>query len=186
MSVPETAAVPASATWEYLTRPDELRSILPGTVASTTTAQRGRSAIRQILNKVDDRLLVIVGPCSLHDRETAVEYADRLREIAGKLSDDLFVVMRAYVEKPRTSFGWTGLAHAPDLFGPPDPEQGFRLARSILAEITGMTVPVAVEWLTAVAPAYLDDLVSWGCIGARTVEAQPYRHLASGLSMPIG
>jgi salicylate synthetase len=186
MSVPETTAVSAGATWEHLTRPDELRDILPATTASTTTVHCGRSAIRQILDNADDRLLVVVGPCSLHDRETAVEYAGRLREIAEKVSDDLFLVMRAYVEKPRTSLGWTGLAHAPDPAGPPDPERGFRLARTILAEITDMTVPVAVEWLTTVAPAYLDDLVSWGCIGARTIEAQPYRQLASGLSMPIG
>jgi salicylate synthetase len=186
MSVPEAISESVGTTWEKLTSPDELRRTVPATAVSTTTARHGRSVIRRVLDSADDRLLVIAGPCSLQDRETALEYADRLRKVADELSDDLVVVMRAYVEKPRTSFGWTGLAHAPDLFGAPDPERGLRLARSVLADITDMAVPVAVEWLTTVSPAYLADLVSWGCIGARTIESQPHRHLASALAMPVG
>lgn len=186
MSVPEAISESIGTVWEKLTSPDELRRTVQATAVSTTTAHQGRSVIRRILDSADDRLLVIAGPCSLQDRETALEYAGRLQKIADELSDDLVVVMRAYVEKPRTSFGWTGLAHAPDLFGAPDPERGLRLARSILADITDMAVPVAVEWLTTVSPAYLGDLVSWGCIGARTIESQPHRHMASALAMPIG
>jgi salicylate synthetase len=174
------------STWEPLTRPDELRDTVPATMESVRTAQDGRTAIRRILTGADDRLLVIVGPCSLQDKESSLDYAGRLRDIAERLSDDLVVVMRAYVEKPRTALGWAGLAHAPDLLGPPDPQQGFLLARSVLADITGMGVPVAVEWLTWVGPAYLEDLVSWGCVGARTVEAQPHRQMASALPMPVG
>jgi salicylate synthase/phospho-2-dehydro-3-deoxyheptonate aldolase len=139
-----------------------------------------------VLNGTDDRLLVIVGPCSIHEQEAAVEYAGRLSELADTLSDDLLVVMRTYFEKPRTSVGWPGLALSPDLHGPPDPERGFRLARQLMAEITDMGVPVAVEWLTPVAPAYFEDLVAWGSIGARSVENQTYRQMASSLAMPIG
>jgi salicylate synthase/phospho-2-dehydro-3-deoxyheptonate aldolase len=174
------------STWEPLTRPDELRDTVPATMESVRTTQDGRTAIRRILTRADDRLLVIVGPCSLQDKESSLDYAGRLRDVAERLSDDLFVVMRAYVEKPRTALGWAGLAHAPDLLGPPDPQQGFLLARSVLADITGMGVPVAVEWLTSVGPAYLEDLVSWGCVGARTVEAQSHRQMASALPMPVG
>lgn len=164
----------------------ELRSAVPGSVTAKTTASHGRSTVRCVLNGTDDRLLVIVGPCSLHDRESALDYAGRLRETAARLSDDLVVVMRAYVEKPRTALGWAGLAFAPDPLGPPDPGRGFPLVRSILADIAGLGMPIAVEWLSTIGPAYLDDLVSWGCIGARTVEAPTHRQLASALDMPIG
>lgn len=171
---------------ERVTSPEELRRAVPGSAAAAVTSLRGRSAARRILNGVDDRLLVVVGPCSLHDRESTLEYAERLKGVAEDLSDDLSVIMRAYVEKPRTSFGWPGLAHAPDLLGPPDPERGIRLARSILADITGLGLPVAVEWLTVFGPAYFEDLVSWGCIGARTVEDPTHRSMAGALAMPIG
>jgi anthranilate synthase component 1/salicylate synthetase len=169
-----------------LATPAALRDAVPGTAAAKTTVSNGKSAVRSVLNGADDRLLVIVGPCSLHDAETALDYAGRLRETAERLSEDLVVVMRAYVEKPRTALGWAGLAFTPDPFGPPDPQRGFPLVRSILADIAGLGMPVAVEWLSAIGPAYLDDLVSWGCIGARTVEAQTHRQLASALDMPIG
>jgi salicylate synthetase len=145
-----------------------------------------RAEIRRVLSGADDRLLVLVGPCSIQDEQAAIEYAARLRRITESLSDDLLIVMRTYFEKPRTSLGWPGLALYPDPHGPADPERGFQVARSLLAEITGMGVAVGTEWLTVAAPAYLDDLVAWGCIGARTVEGPPHRHLASALPMPVG
>ncbi|MFJ2008671.1 salicylate synthase [Streptomyces chartreusis] len=187
MTIPTPVSESAStAAWEPLTTPDAVRQLVPRTTAAATTVERARTEIRQVLTRTDDRLLVIVGPCSVHDPEAAIEYAGRLRKIADSLSGELLIVMRTYVEKPRTVLGWPGLAAAPDLNGPPDPERGFRLARSLMAEICGMGVPVATEWLTTVAPAYLADLVAWGCIGARTVESQIHRQLASWLPMPIG
>ncbi|WSU56310.1 3-deoxy-7-phosphoheptulonate synthase [Streptomyces sp. NBC_01092] len=179
----ESAGTPA---WEPLTRPGELMQRIPRTSAAAVAVERGRTAVRQILTGTDDRLLVIAGPCSVHDPETVIEYASRLKEIADSLSDELLIVMRTYVEKPRTVVGWPGLAVAPDLDKPPDPERGLRLARALMAEIAGLGLPIAAEWLTTVAPAYLADLVAWGCIGARTVESQIHRHRASSLPMPIG
>ncbi|MCC8243056.1 salicylate synthase [Saccharothrix luteola] len=186
MATSEVPGGSARAVRERVTSPEELRRAVPGSAAAAVTSLQGRSAVRRILNRADDRLLVVVGPCSLNDRDSTLEYAERLKGVAEDLSDDVFVVMRAYVEKPRTSFGWPGLAHAPDLLGPPDPERGIRLARSILADITGLGLPVAVEWLTVFGPAYFEDLVSWGCIGARTVEDPTHRSMAGALAMPIG
>ncbi|MDX3191649.1 salicylate synthase [Streptomyces sp. MN03-5084-2B] len=186
MTVPAATTAPAATSWDTLATPAELRRAIAGTATARTTATDGKAVIRRILNGVDDRLLVIAGPCSLHDRETALDYAGRLRDLAAQLSDDVFVVMRAYVEKPRTALGWEGLAVTPDPVGPPDPGRGFPLARAILADITALGVPIALEWLSTVGPAYLADLVSWGCIGARTVEAPTHRQLASVLDMPVG
>lgn len=176
----------ARAVHERVAGPEELRRAVPASAAAAVTSLQGRSAARSILDGADDRLLVVVGPCSLHDKESALEYAERLKGIADDLSDDLSVIMRAYVEKARTAFGWSGLAHTPDLLGPPDPARGIRLARSIFEEIASLGVPVAVEWLTVFSPAYFEDLVSWGCIGARTVEDPTHRSMAGALAMPIG
>lgn len=169
-----------------VTSPGDLLDLMPRTLPVLTTVERARSAIRQILNGTDDRLLVIVGPCSVHEREATLEYANRLREVAATLSDNLLIVMRAYVEKPRTTVGWRGLVVNPDPDGPSDPERGLRLARSLMLDITALGVPVATEWLSTAAPAYLSDLVAWGCVGARTVESPIHRQLASSLPMPIG
>lgn len=172
--------------WETLESPSSMRNLVPGSPESSATTTSARRSIRRVMNGDDDRLLVIVGPCSLHDRDAAVEYAGLLREIAEELADDLLVVMRAYVEKSRSALGWPGMVMMPGVTGPAAPDQGLHVARSLLAEITGMGVPVAMEWTNVFAPAYLDDLVSWGCLGARSVEAQAFRQLASALTMPVG
>jgi anthranilate synthase component 1/salicylate synthetase len=175
-----------NSVWEPMISPASLQDMVPATGQSALLVQRARTSICQVLEGTDDRLLVIVGPCSIHERESALDYADRLAVLAEKLSDDLVVVMRAYVEKSRTALGWPGLALAPELHGTPAPVDGFRLARSIMAEIVELGLPVGVEWLSLISPTYLGDLAAWGCIGARTVEGMAYRQMASALAMPIG
>jgi 3-deoxy-7-phosphoheptulonate synthase len=138
------------------------------------------------LNRRDRRLLVIAGPCSVHDPAAAAEYADRLRAQADRFADDLLIVMRVYFEKPRSTVGWKGFINDPALDGTGDVSTGLRLARKLLLEVVGRGLPVAVEFLDPITPQYIADTVAWGAIGARTVESQVHRQLASGLSMPIG
>ena len=145
-----------------------------------------RAQIRDILHGRDDRMLAIVGPCSIHDPKAAHEYATRLAELADELKRDLLIVMRVYFQKPRTTIGWKGLINDPDIDGEFDIRKGMWLARKVLRDVVGMGLPAATEWLDPITPQYLCDLVSWGAIGDRNTESQVHRELASGLSMPIG
>nr|WP_234376621.1 3-deoxy-7-phosphoheptulonate synthase [Streptomyces sp. CB01201] len=166
--------------------PGELFRVLPLTGAAARSVSAGRRMTRRVLAGDDDRLLVIVGPCSVHDMDVGLAYAESLGELAHRLADDVAVVMRVYVEKPRTSVGWTGLLADPALDGSLDVDRGLRTARELMLRIAEQGLPIATEWLSPAAPAYLADLISWGAIGARTVESQVHRQLASGLPMPVG
>ena len=145
-----------------------------------------RNVIRSIVRRKDPRLLAIVGPCSIHDREVAIEYANRLSSLRERLSDKIYVIMRVYFEKPRTVLGWRGLITDPHLDGSYDIPEGLRQAREILLEITALGVPAGSEMLDPIVPQHIDDLISWAAIGARTTESQIHREMASGLSMPVG
>ena len=145
-----------------------------------------RQAIRDVLHGRDDRLLVITGPCSVHDPKAALEYARRLSAVNERLKDRLLIVMRVYFEKPRTTVGWKGLINDPDLDGTFNIRKGIRLARQVLWQVLGQGIPAATEWLDPITPQYLSDAVSWGAIGARNTESQVHRELASGMSMPMG
>ena len=147
---------------------------------------RTRKTIHQILNGKDDRLLVVIGPCSIHDPAAAVEYARRLKEMRDHYADTLEIVMRVYFEKPRTTVGWKGLINDPYLDGSFRIDEGLRIARQLLIEINRMGLPAASEFLDVISPQYIADLIAWGAIGARTTESQVHRELASGLSAPIG
>jgi 3-deoxy-7-phosphoheptulonate synthase len=145
-----------------------------------------RQSIQRILHNHDDRLLVIVGPCSIHDTSAALEYGERLKELIDKYTDDLLIVMRVYFEKPRTTIGWKGLINDPDLDGSFKINKGLRTARQLLLDLNDKGIPAGVEFLDVITPQYVADLVSWGAIGARTTESQVHRELASGLSCPVG
>ena len=145
-----------------------------------------RKTITNIISGKDKRLLVIVGPCSIHDPKAAREYAQKLAKIKAKLQDELFIVMRVYFEKPRTTIGWKGFIYDPDLDNSFNMEKGFDLARHLLLDLCKMQIPSATEYLDLITPQYVPDLISWGAIGARTTESQTHRGLASGLSCPVG
>lgn len=166
--------------------PAQLRSSVPLSAEGVRTVRAGRLAARRVLAGDDDRLLVVVGPCSIHDVAAGLAYASSLVTLADELVEDLLVVMRVYVEKPRTSLGWTGLLADPTLDGVLDIDLGLRMSRALMAAVIEQGLPVATEWLSPHAPVYLADLVSWGAIGARTVESQVHRQIASGLPMPVG
>lgn len=159
---------------------------LPLTDAMRDLVLDSRSQIRDVLHGRDDRLLAIVGPCSIHDPKAAHEYATRLASLNRELGDRLLIVMRVYFEKPRTTIGWKGLINDPDLNGRFDIRKGMWLARKVLTDVLSLGLPAATEWLDPITPQYLCDLISWGAIGARNTESQVHRQLASGLSMPIG
>ena len=169
-----------------LTPPAVLKAGLPMTEKSNQTVVESRNIISKILKQQDPRLLVVVGPCSIHDPKSALEYATRLNAVRRELEDQFFIVMRVYFEKPRTTIGWKGLIYDPHLDGSDDIQSGLKAARSILLEITGLGLPAATEFLDPVVPQYIADLVSWAAIGARTTESQTHRQMASGLSMPVG
>ncbi|MDH4200951.1 MAG: 3-deoxy-7-phosphoheptulonate synthase [Spirochaetia bacterium] len=169
-----------------LISPAELLKEFPVDDAANKTVCEGRSAVESILSKKDDRMLVIAGPCSIHDEKAAIEYAEKLSKIHQRMKDKLFIVMRVYFEKPRTTIGWKGLINDPHLNGTYDIELGLRKARKILLEINSMGLPAATELLDPIVPQYIADLVSWVAIGARTTESQTHREMASGLSMPVG
>jgi 3-deoxy-7-phosphoheptulonate synthase len=171
---------------EPLVAPQGLLSELPLTDAQVDVVLRGREQIHAILDGEDDRLLVVVGPCSVHDVQATLEYARRLAEQAQRLHEDLCVAMRVYFEKPRTTTGWKGLINDPHLDGSGDVNTGLRMARSLLLDVLGVGLPVGCEFLDPIIPQYISDAVSWGAIGARTVESQIHRQLGSGLSMPVG
>jgi 3-deoxy-7-phosphoheptulonate synthase len=182
---PSTADLRIRAT-KPLMAPALLEDELPLDDARAALVARTRREIEAILTGADDRLLVVVGPCSIHDPAAAVEYAQRLREAAPACADDLLLVMRVYFEKPRTVLGWKGLINDPFLDGSFQINAGLRLARKLMIDVTGLGLPVATEFLDTTLGQYYADLVSWGAIGARTVESQVHRELASGLSMPVG
>ncbi|WP_152546938.1 3-deoxy-7-phosphoheptulonate synthase [Amycolatopsis orientalis] len=169
-----------------LVTPALLHHELPLSATAADTVREGRETVVRVLNGEDDRLIVIAGPCSIHDPAAALEYADRLAAIGARFVDDLVIVMRVYFEKPRTVGGWKGLINDPHLDGSGDVNHGLRIARDLLLELAEGGLPTASEWLDTTIPAYLADTVSWGAIGARTVESQNHRMLASGLSMPVG
>lgn len=169
-----------------LPTPDELRSKLPCTAPAEVTVSRARRAIAAAIEGTDPRPLVIVGPCSVHDVDAALEYAERLMRVSERLSDALLLVMRVYFEKPRTTVGWKGLINDPHLDGTEDIPAGLAIARSLLIDIAALGMPAATEFLDPIAPQYTGDLVSWAAIGARTTESQTHREMASGLSMPVG
>lgn len=169
-----------------VTSPEQLHAELPVTGHASQTVVETRSAIHDVLHGNDDRLLVVIGPCSVHDPEAAREYATRLKQQRERLKDALLIVMRVYFEKPRTTVGWKGLINDPDLDGSFQINKGLRAARQLLLDINTMGVPAATEFLDIVTPQYVADLVSWGAIGARTTESQVHRELASGLSCPVG
>ena len=169
-----------------LTRPDALLSEIPITDAASQVVYQTRRDIHRILHGADDRLLVIIGPCSIHDVTAAREYAARLLEAKKRLEKDLLIVMRVYFEKPRTTIGWKGLINDPALDGSFNINEGLRVGRRLLVELNDMGLPVGCEFLDMISPQYFADLVSWGAIGARTTESQIHRELASGLSCPIG
>jgi 3-deoxy-7-phosphoheptulonate synthase len=169
-----------------LTTPDEVMREIPRTLTATRVVMAARNAIHAILNGADDRLLVIVGPCSVHDPAAAVDYAGRLAALREQLSDRLEIVMRVYFEKPRTTVGWKGLINDPDLDNSFDINKGLRLARSVLSAVNNLGLPAGTEFLDMTTPQYIADLVGWAAIGARTTESQIHRELASGLSCPVG
>lgn len=172
--------------WERIATPRELYSQLPSTPRSGQTVEAGRETIKRILDKQDGRLLAIVGPCSIHDLKAATEYAQRLHGLAGELRESLFVVMRVYFEKPRTSLGWKGFINDPNLNGTFLINEGLRRAREFLIAVAELGLPAATEALDVMIPQYIGDLISWSAIGARTTESQIHRELASGLSTPVG
>ncbi|MCP1487950.1 MULTISPECIES: 3-deoxy-7-phosphoheptulonate synthase [Pseudomonas] len=164
----------------------QLKQQLPLTSALSQQIAAHRQAVRAILDGDDQRLLVIVGPCSIHDSQSAIEYADKLARLADEVSDMMLLVMRAYVEKPRTTIGWKGLAYDPHLDGSDDMAGGLTLSRELMIEMIRRGLPIATEILQPMAAGYFDDLLSWVAIGARTTESQIHREMASGLSMPVG
>jgi 3-deoxy-7-phosphoheptulonate synthase len=170
---------------EVLT-PEHLLGEFPNTERAAQTVYEARQAIHRILHGADDRLLVVMGPCSIHDVKAAHDYAGKLKEAKDRLGDDLLVVMRVYFEKPRTTVGWKGLINDPALDGSFRINDGLRTARRLLLDLNEMGVPAASEFLDMITPQYVADLVSWGAIGARTTESQVHRELASGLSCPVG
>ncbi len=166
--------------------PAVLMEDLPATPKVTRLVYDAREEFRRILMKEDDRLAVMVGPCSIHDTRAALDYATRLAEARSRYADDLLLIMRVYFEKPRTTVGWKGLINDPFMDGSYNINRGLRMARELLLDIANMGVPAATEILDVITPQYISDLIAWGAIGARTTESQVHRELASGLSMPIG
>ena len=166
--------------------PSHLLREFPPTPKAVETTFAARQAIHRILHGADDRLLVVIGPCSVHDFDAAIEYATLLKVEADRLASDLLVVMRVYFEKPRTTVGWKGLINDPRLDGSFKINEGLRIARHLLVDLNEMGLPAATEFLDMITPQYVADLVSWGAIGARTTESQVHRELASGLSCPVG
>lgn len=166
--------------------PADLRQVFPLSEEGSEFVSSSRDTIKNILLGTDRRLMVVVGPCSIHDPQGAHEYAHRLAKLGEELSDQLFLIMRVYFEKPRTTVGWKGLINDPDMNGTHQISKGLGIARSLLCKITSHKLPIATEMLDPITPEYVADLLSWGAIGARTTESQTHRELASGLSFPIG
>jgi 3-deoxy-7-phosphoheptulonate synthase len=169
-----------------LITPRALKAEWPATEASNRVVAESRERVKRVLAQQDPRLLIVVGPCSIHDVDGALEYGRRINALRTELSDQMEIVMRVYFEKPRTTIGWKGLINDPHLDGSYDIEAGLKLARKLLLELTATGLPAATEFLDPIIPQYIDDLVTWAAIGARTTESQTHREMASGLSMPVG
>lgn len=169
-----------------LISPAVLSYYLPISEKASEVVSAARQGCEDIMKGADDRLLVVVGPCSIHDTKAAIEYAHKLKPLADKYKGDLQIVMRVYFEKPRTTVGWKGLINDPHLDGSFDINRGLRIARELLLELNEIGMPSATEFLDTISPQYVADLISYGAIGARTTESQIHRELASGLSMPVG
>jgi 3-deoxy-7-phosphoheptulonate synthase len=169
-----------------LITPALLMERLPVSDAALALVERSRAAVADVLHGRDDRLIVVVGPCSIHDHEQAIDYAQRLKRCADELSGALLIVMRCYFEKPRTTVGWKGYINDPHLDGSFAMNEGLERARALLLEIAGLGLPVGTEFLDLLSPQFISDLIAWGAIGARTTESQSHRQLASGLSCPVG
>ena len=169
-----------------LITPALLQEWLPAPEAAQQLVEQSRAAISRVLHGQDDRLIVVVGPCSIHDHDQAMEYARQLLAQAGALAQDLLIVMRVYFEKPRTTVGWKGYINDPHLDGSFAINEGLRMARQLLLDVLALGLPVGTEFLDLLSPQFISDLVSWGAIGARTTESQSHRQLASGLSCPVG
>ena len=171
---------------QVLLTPDQLKRELPMTAAAAATVVRGREAVQQILDRDDHRLMIVVGPCSIHDVDAAMDYARRLRELADAVADTLCIVMRVYFEKPRTTVGWKGLINDPHLDDSFCIDEGLHIGRRLLLDIAELGLPAATEALDPISPQYLQDLISWSAIGARTTESQTHREMASGLTSAVG
>src|SRR5438128_8625233 len=169
-----------------LLSPDQVRRELPLPEKAAETTFEARRAVHRILHGADDRLLVIVGPCSIHDPKAAIEYARGLKREKDRHESELLIVMRVYFEKPRTTVGWKGLINDPHLDGSFNINDGLKIGRKLLLELNNIGIPAGVEYLDVISPQYIADVVSWGAIGARTTESQVHRELASGLSCPVG
>lgn len=166
--------------------PEQVHSEYPISEMAARMVHDTRQSIHEILQGEDDRVLVVIGPCSIHNPDAAIEYAQHIQAMRAELSDDLLIVMRVYFEKPRTTVGWKGLINDPNIDGSFEINKGIRLARKLLLDVNEMGVPAGTEFLDLITPQYVADLVSWGAIGARTTESQGHRELASGLSCPVG
>jgi len=171
---------------ERLVTPKQFKQQYPVNESIAAHVEKSRKTLRDILDRKDNRLIVVVGPCSVHDTKAAIEYAERLVKLADELKDDLFIVMRVYFEKPRTTVGWKGLINDPYLDGSFQIEKGMSLGRDLMIKINELGLPIANEALDPISPQYMQDLISWSAIGARTTESQTHREMASGLSVPIG
>ena len=174
---------------ERITRlktPQNLKEGFPISKAALETVLNGRTDVRAVLNRKDKRMLVVIGPCSIHDPEAALDYAKRLARLRNQVNDRLLIVMRVYFEKPRTTVGWKGFINDPHIDESCDMVYGLRAARKLMLDILDLGLPIATEFLDPIIPQYTADLVSWAAIGARTVESQTHREMASGLSMPVG
>ncbi len=174
------------AAQEVLLTPDEIKRERPLTEHAESVVLQGRSAVERILDRKDHRLMVVVGPCSIHDPVAAMDYAHKLKKVADEVSDTVLVVMRVYFEKPRTTVGWKGLINDPHMNDSFDIAEGLRRARKLLLDIAELGLPTGTEALDPISPQYLGDLISWSAIGARTTESQTHREMASGLSTPVG
>jgi len=169
-----------------LTSPKAIKSELPLSLDAVAKVISARQEIRDILDRKSKKFIMIVGPCSIHNRESALKYARKLNELREKVSDKIFIIMRVYFEKPRTTIGWKGMIYDPEINGSYNIEQGIFFARKLLLQIVDLGLPVGTEMLDLIFPQYVSDAVSWAAIGARTTESQTHRQLASGLSMPVG
>ena len=174
------------ASADVLMNPSQIKSDLPLTKQLEDSVTQHRKTIQNILSGKDKRMFVVVGPCSIHDLKSAHEYAQKLKTLADKVSDSLFIVMRVYFEKPRTTTGWKGLINDPYLNDTFEIETGLKTARQLMIELATLSLPIATEALDPISPQYLADLISWSAIGARTTESQTHREMASGLSSPVG
>ena len=171
---------------DVLITPEELKKDIPISELARQTLIEGRQTIQNILNHQDHRLMVVVGPCSIHDVKAAKEYGEKLKKLADELSDSLYIVMRVYFEKPRTTVGWKGLINDPHLNDTFEIEEGLHIGRQLLCDLSEMGLPTATEALDPISPQYLQDLISWSAIGARTTESQTHREMSSGLSSSVG